>query len=95
MVVEENYRIQLLKQHDHYCPSAAHTIILIRIYFSPLRKKIKKIFCETKRFHLFMRRDVFQGIADLTRREIINLLSHKSVNVNSVAENFDLSRTAI
>lgn len=42
-----------------------------------------------------MRRDVFQGIADPTRREILNMIAHKSLNVNSVAENFDVSRTAI
>ena len=42
-----------------------------------------------------MRRDVFQAIADPTRREIINMIAYKSLNINSVAENFDVSRTAI
>ncbi|HEU5291948.1 MAG TPA: metalloregulator ArsR/SmtB family transcription factor [Cyclobacteriaceae bacterium] len=42
-----------------------------------------------------MRRDVFQAIADPTRREIINLIAHKQLNLNSVAENFDVSRPAI
>lgn len=42
-----------------------------------------------------MRRDVFQGIADPTRREILNMIAYKSLNVNSVASNFDVSRTAI
>jgi DNA-binding transcriptional ArsR family regulator len=42
-----------------------------------------------------MRRDVFQAIADPTRREIINLIAHRSLNLNSVAENFDVSRPAI
>lgn len=42
-----------------------------------------------------MRRDVFQAIADPTRREIINMLAHESLNVNSVAEHFDVSRTAV
>ena len=42
-----------------------------------------------------MRRDVFQAIADPTRREIISMISRKSLNVNSVAGNFDVSRTAI
>jgi DNA-binding transcriptional ArsR family regulator len=40
-------------------------------------------------------KDVFQGIADPTRRAILNMLAHKSLNVNSVAGNFDVSRTAI
>ena len=42
-----------------------------------------------------MRRDVFQAIAYTTRREIINLIAHKNLNLNSVAENFDVSRPAI
>jgi DNA-binding transcriptional ArsR family regulator len=42
-----------------------------------------------------MRRDTFQAIADPTRREIINMIAHKTLNVNAVAENFDTSRTAI
>lgn len=42
-----------------------------------------------------MRRDVFQAIADPTRREIINLVAHQSLNLNAVAENFNVSRPAI
>ena len=42
-----------------------------------------------------VRRDVFQAIADPTRREIINLISEQSLNLNSIAENFDVSRQAI
>ena len=42
-----------------------------------------------------MRRDVFQAIADPTRREIIHLLSHEKLNLNAVAENFNISRPAI
>ncbi len=42
-----------------------------------------------------MRRDVFQAIADPTRREIINILANRSMNLNAVAGNFDVSRPAI
>src|SRR5882724_8542547 len=42
-----------------------------------------------------MRRDVFQAIADPTRRAIIHLIAHRSLNLNAVAENFDVSRPAI
>jgi len=42
-----------------------------------------------------MRRDVFQAIADPTRREIINRIAHQSMNLNAVAEQFDISRPAI
>lgn len=41
------------------------------------------------------RRDVFQAIADPTRREIINLISQNSMNLNAIANNFDISRPAI
>jgi len=42
-----------------------------------------------------MRRDVFQAIADPTRREIIGLLSERSLNLNAVAGHFQVSRPAI
>lgn len=42
-----------------------------------------------------MRRDVFQAIADPTRREIIQMIAVNPLNVNTVAENFDVSRTAV
>lgn len=42
-----------------------------------------------------LRRDVFQAIADPTRREIISLVASKPRNLNSIAENFDISRPAI
>jgi DNA-binding transcriptional ArsR family regulator len=42
-----------------------------------------------------MRRDVFQAIADPTRREIINLIAQGPLTLNEVANNFDISRPAI
>ena len=42
-----------------------------------------------------MRRDVFQAIADPTRREIINLLAAQPLNLNTIADNFDISRPAV
>jgi DNA-binding transcriptional ArsR family regulator len=42
-----------------------------------------------------MKRDVFQAIADPTRREILNIIANKSLNINSVAGNFLVTRTAI
>jgi len=41
------------------------------------------------------RRDVFQAIADPTRREIISLISKEPMNLNAIAEHFDISRPAI
>ncbi|NLR77509.1 ArsR/SmtB family transcription factor [Chitinophaga eiseniae] len=42
-----------------------------------------------------MRRDVFQAIADPTRRQIIGLLANTTLNLNAIADNFDISRPAI
>jgi DNA-binding transcriptional ArsR family regulator len=42
-----------------------------------------------------MKRDAFQGIADPTRRAILHMISSEPLNVNSVSEKFDVSRTAI
>lgn len=41
------------------------------------------------------RRDVFQAIADPTRRQIIEMLVQKPLNVNEIAENFDVTRQAV
>lgn len=42
-----------------------------------------------------IRRDVFQAIADPTRRSIIQLIANKTLNLNAIAENFDQSRPTI
>jgi DNA-binding transcriptional ArsR family regulator len=41
------------------------------------------------------RRDVFQAIADPTRREIIGLLARQSLNLNTIAEKFEVTRQAV
>ena len=41
------------------------------------------------------RRDVYQAIADPTRRAIISMIANQPQNVNAIAENFDISRQAI
>ncbi len=42
-----------------------------------------------------MRRDVFQAIADPTRREIINMIAREPLNLNAIADKFQISRPAI
>lgn len=42
-----------------------------------------------------MKRDVFQGIADPTRREILNMVAKEPLNVNTLSGNFDVTRAAI
>jgi DNA-binding transcriptional ArsR family regulator len=41
------------------------------------------------------RRDVFQAIADPTRRAIISMVATESHNINAIAEKFDVTRQAI
>lgn len=40
-------------------------------------------------------RDVFQAIADPTRRQIIGMLARKPLNVNAIAREFDITRQAV
>lgn len=42
-----------------------------------------------------MQRDVFRAIADPTRREIIDIVAKKNINLNAVADHFNISRPAI
>lgn len=42
-----------------------------------------------------MKRDVFQAIADPTRREILHMIAARPLNVNTVSSHFDVSRTAV
>jgi len=42
-----------------------------------------------------MRRDVFQAIADPTRRAIITLIIIKAMTPNAIAEHFDITRQAV
>jgi DNA-binding transcriptional ArsR family regulator len=39
--------------------------------------------------------DQFQVIADASRRQMLYLLSKESLSINSLAENFDMSRPAV
>jgi len=40
-------------------------------------------------------RDIFQAIADPTRRQIIGMLAQQSLNVNAIAKEFDITRQAV
>lgn len=42
-----------------------------------------------------MRRDIFQAIADPTRRAIITLIALQAMRPNAIAENFDTTRQAV
>ena len=53
------------------------------------------IYIASKHLHIIMRRDVFQAIADPTRRQIISMTAGQPLNVNAIADSFDVSRQAI
>jgi len=42
-----------------------------------------------------MRRDVFQAIADPTRRAIITLIAVQAMTPNAIAERFDITRQSV
>jgi DNA-binding transcriptional ArsR family regulator len=46
-------------------------------------------------FFVVMKRDVFQAIADPTRRAIIALIALQAMTPNAIAEHFDTSRQAV
>lgn len=58
-------------------------------------KNIQDVWFLVQKSRRKMRRDVFQAIADPTRREIIHMVARRSMNIDSVAENFEISRPAI
>jgi DNA-binding transcriptional ArsR family regulator len=74
--------------------NTANSNTALKCRCSPLAQPGGYIIFETERLRE-MRRDVFQAIADPTRREILKMIAKEPLNVNSVAENFDVSRTAI
>ncbi len=61
-----------------------------------MRKQILAfIFASTYLHKMDARRDVFQAIADPTRRQIIGMIAHQPMNLNSISEKFDMSRQAV
>lgn len=42
-----------------------------------------------------MRRDIFQAIADPTRRAIIGLIALQAMTPNAIADNFNITRQAV
>jgi DNA-binding transcriptional ArsR family regulator len=82
------------------------SILVKRSQFGFL-KKSGKIFRNQKVAHMFatdqfrklnirnMRRDIFQAIADPTRRAIITLIALQAMTPNAIAEHFDTTRQAI
>lgn len=69
-----------------------------KILLSFLRNRLVAYIFATNQFHLtakIMRRDVFQAIADPTRRAIIGLVALGALTPNAMADHFDISRQAV
>lgn len=52
----------------------------------------------TRKLHVnrsFMKKDIFQAIADPTRRAILSLIAIQALTPNALAEHFDSSRQAV
>ena len=70
-----------------------------------ITRERKNKFCETDRLHVhlqpngflynIMRRDIFQAIADPTRRAILVLIAVQAMTPNAIAEHFDNTRQSI
>lgn len=59
------------------------------------KSKLAHIFARTNLRIMTQTRDIFQAIADPTRRQIIGMLARKSLNVNAIAREFDITRQAV
>jgi DNA-binding transcriptional ArsR family regulator len=59
-----------------------------------LRNQTIAIIFATEQLQI-MRRDIFQAIADPTRRAILALLALQAMTPNAIAEHFDSSRQAV
>jgi len=61
-----------------------------------LRKsKLAHIFARISLRIMTQTRDIFQAIADPTRRQIIDMLARESLNVNAIAKEFNITRQAV
>lgn len=60
-----------------------------------MRKQILALYLQAYTCIMLLRRDVFQAIADPTRRLIINMVAEKPLTVNFIAQSFSVSRQAI
>jgi DNA-binding transcriptional ArsR family regulator len=75
--------------------SDAQSRHLKKILKKNLRNQTVAGILATERFHIIMRRDVFQAIADPTRRAIITLIAIQAMTPNTLAAHFQTTRQAV
>lgn len=70
--------------------------ILLKLFSKKLAQLISCIYiCATNQLQVKMRRDIYQAIADPTRRAILTLLAIGAMTPNAIAGHFGSSRQAI
>jgi len=90
------------------CGADISSIFSHQVYYVRSLHKIKKKYkknCASQNLRIIFARnhlrimtqtrDVFQAIADPTRRQIIGMLARKPLNVNTIAREFDITRQAV
>lgn len=60
-----------------------------------MRSQITALYLQSNNCTMEIRRDVFQAIADPTRRAILSLVAMQAMTPGVIAENFDSSRQTI
>lgn len=60
-----------------------------------MRSQITALYLQSNNCTMEIRRDVFQAIADPTRRAILNLVAIQAMTPGTIADNFDSSRQTI
>ncbi len=60
-----------------------------------MRNQIVALYLQPNSFKLESRRDIFQAIADPTRRAILTLIALQAMTPNAIAEHFDSTRQAV
>jgi DNA-binding transcriptional ArsR family regulator len=60
-----------------------------------LRNQIVALYLQPNNCTMETRRDIFQAIADPTRRAILTLIALQAMTPNAIAEHFDSSRQAV
>jgi len=70
-------------------------IILGLFWQNILRSQMAALYLQSNSCTMKLRRDVFQAIADPTRRAIITLVALQAMTPTAIAENFNSSRQTI
>jgi DNA-binding transcriptional ArsR family regulator len=73
----------------------AQIYYITKIFSNKFAQSINCIYIAVNQLHINMRRDIFQAIADPTRRAILVLLALGAMTPNAVAEHFESTRQTI